>query len=408
MQHVRRPGAGSAALAVQRRALAHAEAVLLVHDRPRASARSDVRSSISACVPTTSEQLPAGQPCEDVRAPTARGVEPVSSAGRASRLRPSSRCKRREMLLGERLRRRHQRRLAAVLDGPQHRVQRDHRLARADLPHQQPLHRASLARGPRRSPRSRRAGRRSARNGSVARASARRARRAADTPAPARPPGAAALAQQDAAAAQQQLLEGQAPRAPRAPRGRRPGSAAPTAPPRARAGARARAPSAGSVSGRRPGQGAGRAHERLDLRRADALGGGVAATTRALLVRERRARPARGRRRAKRASGLRPCLQHQARARRVALEQPGLVEERRAQRRRSRRRPAPPPGAAPRRRLGAPGDRAHLTAIAACSPGAAPRTARACAVIARQVREQVADVCRPSLPRRLPVLPGPA
>ena len=46
-----------------------------------------------------------------------------------------------EVLLGERLGRRHQRRLRAVLDGPQHRVQGNDGLATADLPHQQPLHR---------------------------------------------------------------------------------------------------------------------------------------------------------------------------------------------------------------------------------------------------------------------------
>ena len=49
-----------------------------------------------------------------------------------------------------------------VLDGAQHRVQRDDGLARADLAHQQALHRA-LGRSRRRSPPSRAAGRRSAR-----------------------------------------------------------------------------------------------------------------------------------------------------------------------------------------------------------------------------------------------------
>ena len=46
-----------------------------------------------------------------------------------------------EVLLGERLRRRHQRALAAVLDRAQERVERDDRLARADVALQQALHR---------------------------------------------------------------------------------------------------------------------------------------------------------------------------------------------------------------------------------------------------------------------------
>ena len=45
------------------------------------------------------------------------------------------------VLLGERLGRRHQRRLVARLERPQHREHGDDRLARPDLAHQQPLHR---------------------------------------------------------------------------------------------------------------------------------------------------------------------------------------------------------------------------------------------------------------------------
>ena len=45
------------------------------------------------------------------------------------------------VLLGQRLGGRHQRGLGAVLDRPQHRVQRHDGLARADLAHQEPLHR---------------------------------------------------------------------------------------------------------------------------------------------------------------------------------------------------------------------------------------------------------------------------
>ena len=63
---------------------------------------------------------------------------------RAHRLAGHERLQRREMLLGERLGRRHEDGLHVVLDGAQDGVQRDDRLARADLPHQQALHRARL------------------------------------------------------------------------------------------------------------------------------------------------------------------------------------------------------------------------------------------------------------------------
>ncbi len=49
------------------------------------------------------------------------------------------------MLLGQGLGRRHQRPLMTVLDGAEQRVQGNHRLARADLTHEQPLHRARTA-----------------------------------------------------------------------------------------------------------------------------------------------------------------------------------------------------------------------------------------------------------------------
>ena len=47
---------------------------------------------------------------------------------------------RQEMLLGERLRGRHQRALTAAFDGAEQRVERDRRLARPDVPLEQPLH----------------------------------------------------------------------------------------------------------------------------------------------------------------------------------------------------------------------------------------------------------------------------
>ena len=97
-------------------------------------------SSISACVPTISCSSPVARRARISRR-RAAVVEPVSSAAVHERAR-HQRLDRREVLVGQRLGRRHQRGLAAVLDGAQHRVQRDDGLAGADLAHQQPLHRA--------------------------------------------------------------------------------------------------------------------------------------------------------------------------------------------------------------------------------------------------------------------------
>ncbi len=72
---------------------------------------------------------------------------PVRGRGRAGQQRRRQRhpaeqpLERREVLVGERLGRRHQRRLLPRLERSQHRVEGDHRLAGADLAHQQPLHR---------------------------------------------------------------------------------------------------------------------------------------------------------------------------------------------------------------------------------------------------------------------------
>ena len=70
----------------------------------------------------------------------AAGVAPVSSAN-GSRLFGEQPVQGHRVLLGERLGRRHQHRLEPGFQRPQHRVERDHGLARPDLPHQQPLHR---------------------------------------------------------------------------------------------------------------------------------------------------------------------------------------------------------------------------------------------------------------------------
>ena len=103
-----------------------------------ARSRNSTGSSISAWVPTTSASSPDASRASRSRR-RAAGVEPVSSStGTGAAEQP---VEREQVLLGQRLGGRHQRGLAAVLDRAQHRVQRHHGLAAADLPHQQPLHR---------------------------------------------------------------------------------------------------------------------------------------------------------------------------------------------------------------------------------------------------------------------------
>ena len=97
-------------------------------------------SSISACVPTRIFSSPDAELAQQVGAARLR-----RGAGEQRGLDELTRhqlLQRREVLLGERLGGRHQRGLAAGLDGAQHRVQRDDGLAGADLAHQQALHRA--------------------------------------------------------------------------------------------------------------------------------------------------------------------------------------------------------------------------------------------------------------------------
>ena len=129
VQHVRgQPGRG---LGVQRRALAHAEAVLLVDDGDREVGEHD--GVLDERVrPDDERQLARRELAQRVGAPPGGGGAGEQRRGDE---RPGhERLQRREVLLGERLRRRHERRLAAVLDGAQHRVQRDDGLARARPP----------------------------------------------------------------------------------------------------------------------------------------------------------------------------------------------------------------------------------------------------------------------------------
>ena len=104
------------------------------------SSRSNsTTSSISAWVPTSSFSSPlASLPSRSLRRALRRRAREQRGLDQLAR---HQLLERREVLLGERLGRRHQRGLAAGLDRAQHRVQRDDGLAGADLAHQQPLHR---------------------------------------------------------------------------------------------------------------------------------------------------------------------------------------------------------------------------------------------------------------------------
>ena len=128
-------------LGVQRRALAHAEAVLLVDDDDREAV--EVHVGLDERVRADDERQLAGRElAEDVARAAAR--RRAGQQRGAHRLAGHERLQRREVLLGERLGRRHEDGLHVVLDRAQDRVQRDDGLARADLAHQQALHRPRL------------------------------------------------------------------------------------------------------------------------------------------------------------------------------------------------------------------------------------------------------------------------
>ena len=132
VQHVRR------AILGERGSLLDAEAVLLVDDGDRqiceldvaldqrVRADCDLRDTVRDLVPDL------------LRADRAGEQHAAHAELRAERL------ERQEVLLGERLRRRHQRALPARLDRPQQRVERDDGLAGADVALQQALHRRRL------------------------------------------------------------------------------------------------------------------------------------------------------------------------------------------------------------------------------------------------------------------------
>ena len=343
VQHVRREAVRR--LAVERAALVDAEAVLLVDDRDGEAVELD--GGLDQRV-RADEQLAARRwrACRAGRRGGRRRVEPVSSAA-CTQLARHQRLQRGEVLLGERLGRRHQRRLRAVLDRAQHRVERDDGLARADLAHQQPLHRPAGREVARRSRPSRAAWSPVGVNGSDS-ASQRavsvggvRERLGARRLAPPRAPA------QQRELEQQQLLEGE-PHAGRPP-GRR------SAP---------RASAAGAV-GPAPG-GAQPRGQRLDD--VGAARRGARARARRSASRRAPRSPGRWRRRPpapdllvglgveldpEAVAALVLALQHQPRAGAVLALEPRLVEERRLHDPGLRRRPSPRRAAACR--AGAPG-----------------------------------------------------
>jgi hypothetical protein len=126
VQHVRR----KRTILCQRAPLLDAEAMLLVDDRDREVRQLDVLLD------------------QRVRADDDRRVRAAAHGPRQQRDADAQlgadRLDGEEVLLGERLRRRHQRALSPGLDRTQERVQRDDRLARADVALQEALHRHGL------------------------------------------------------------------------------------------------------------------------------------------------------------------------------------------------------------------------------------------------------------------------
>ena len=128
-------------LGVERRALAHAEAMLLVHHHDRELAELD-RLLDQGMGAHHQLQLAAGQAPEQLAAPSRRrGAGEQLDGERAAQ----QGVERAVVLLGQGLGGRHQRRLGAVLHRAQHRRHGHDGLAGPHLAHQQPLH-GALAR----------------------------------------------------------------------------------------------------------------------------------------------------------------------------------------------------------------------------------------------------------------------
>ena len=313
----------------------------------------------------------------------AAGVEPVSSAARTAS--PGmQRLQRREVLLGERLGRRHEHRLHVVLDGAQDRVQRDDGLARADLAHQQALHRPRrgelrVERGDRRALV---AGQRERQQLLAPAPRQRRRRRRAPAPRPTRGAGrGGAAARAGRAAARRTPAGGGRPRGRRRARRRAPRrrSGRPRAP-------RARAAGSGSTACSAAGE--VRAHEREDLRRGQALGRRV---VRDLARAARRSSVGAWlvTRNALRAAYL-PCRTSRVPGGYLRCSQ-GWLKNVAFITPVSSATVASTSGFIPRRRTGPARDRAHLDDDRRDLAGRQRRDRARLAAVARQVLEQVAD-----------------
>ena len=135
----------------------------------RPSRRNCTGDSTSACVPTRTSMPPGGELLEQPAAAPARG--PARSGARSARPPPVSQDARLVgVLLGQDLRRRHQRPLDAVRGGEQERETGDDRLAASRRRPGAGAPSRVRSRGPRRSPAPRASARRSAGTGATARA----------------------------------------------------------------------------------------------------------------------------------------------------------------------------------------------------------------------------------------------
>jgi hypothetical protein len=139
-----------ARLGVERRALLHPEAVLLVNDDQaqlgelHALLQQRVRAHHDASVPRRGVEQ-----CRAATARTQRSGQELHPGGLGSAVEHAAARERAEhggdravVLSGQHLGRGQQNRLSAGVDGLQHRTEGDNGLARANLPLQQPVHRA--------------------------------------------------------------------------------------------------------------------------------------------------------------------------------------------------------------------------------------------------------------------------
>ena len=129
------------ALLAQRQALVHAEAMLLVHDDEAEIGKCDIllKQRVRA---DRNRYLTRTDGLDNVQPRAA--VEPSRQTGYrdAQRLKPAGEIA--QMLLGQKLGRRHDRDLEPGLDRDQRRRGRDHGFAAADVTLHQPLHRMRL------------------------------------------------------------------------------------------------------------------------------------------------------------------------------------------------------------------------------------------------------------------------